>query len=177
VLFADIVGFTEKASALSPKALIAELNELFTGFDAIVAARGCERIKTIGDAYFAVSGLPLPESDHAFVLTQAARDMIAWLAKRNAAGGQAWEIRIGIHSGDAVSGIVGTSKYLYDVFGNTVNIASRMESASAPMRINLSRATEQRLGGRVALEPRESAEVKGKGRMEMFFVAQDPGGP
>ncbi len=170
VLFADIVGFTAKAAAFSPKDLIAELNEVFTGFDGIVARWRCERIKTIGDAYFAVAGIPRPEADHAFLLARAAQDMLAWLAARNAAGGHAWEIRIGIHSGDAVSGIVGTSKYLFDVFGNTVNVASRMESASLPMRINVSRATMERLGGRLPLESREPVEVKGKGPMEMFLL-------
>jgi len=170
VLFADIVGFTAKAAALSPKQLIAELNEIFTGFDAIVARRGCERIKTIGDAYFAVAGLPRPEPDHAYVLAEVGREMVAWLGSRNASGAHAWEIRVGIHSGDAVSGIVGTSKYLYDVFGDTVNIASRLESASQPMRINVSRATMERLRGRIPVEPRESMELKGKGLTEMFFL-------
>jgi adenylate cyclase len=170
VLFADIAGFTEKASKLAPKELVAELNEVFTAFDAILARRGCERIKTIGDAYFAVSGIPTPNPDHAFVLAGAAGEMIAWLAERNASGAHPWEIRVGIHSGDAVAGIVGTTKYLYDVFGDTVNIASRMESHSLPMRINVSRATADRLEGRLPLLPRERLEVKGKGPMEMFFV-------
>jgi class 3 adenylate cyclase len=170
-LFADIVGFTQKAALLSPKEVVAELNEIFTGFDAITARSGCERIKTIGDAYFAVCGIPRPESDHAFVLARAAQDMIAWLAERNSSGARTWEVRVGIHSGDAMAGIVGTCKYLYDVFGDTVNVASRMESASLPMRVNVSRATADRLGGRLPLEPRGPLEVKGKGVMEMYFLA------
>lgn len=169
-LFSDLVNFTGKAELLEPAELIAELNDIFTGFDAIMAKRGCERIKTIGDAYLAAAGIPDRVEDHSLLMVEAARDMIAFLADRNSLGHHKWEIRIGIHSGPAVAGIVGTNKYIYDVFGDSVNTASRMESHSLPMRINLSGATAALLDGRIPLESREGAEVKGKGLMDMFFV-------
>ncbi len=169
-LFSDLVNFTGKAETLDPATLIAELNDIFTGFDAIMAKRGCERIKTIGDAYLAAAGIPDRLEDHAGRMVGAARDMIAFLEERNARGGQEWEIRIGVHSGPAVAGIVGTNKYIYDVFGDSVNTASRMESNSLPMRINLSGVTAALVADRVPLERREGVEVKGKGSMDMFFV-------
>lgn len=169
-LFSDLVNFTEKAEKLEPATLIAELNDIFTGFDSIMSKRGCERIKTIGDAYLAAAGIPDRLEDHADRMVEAARDMISFLSERNAHGPHTWEIRVGIHSGSAVAGIVGTNKYIYDVFGDSVNTASRMESNSLPMRINLSAATAALVGGRFSLESRPGTEVKGKGSMEMFFV-------
>ncbi len=171
ILFSDIVGFTELASRFEPRELIAELNDLFTRFDAIMAGHGCERIKTIGDAYFAAAGIPEPMADHALALVDAARDMQKYLAERQNQGKTPWQVRIGIHSGPAVAGIVGTKKYLYDVFGDTVNTASRMESACEPGRINVSAATRDLLGDRVPLEARGSSPVKGKGSMDMFYIA------
>lgn len=169
-LFSDLVNFTSKAETLEPATLIAELNDIFTGFDAIMSKRGCERIKTIGDAYLAAAGIPDRLDDHAWRMAEAARDMIAFLAERNAHGPHQWEIRVGLHSGPAVAGIVGTNKYIYDVFGDSVNTASRMESNSLPMRINLSAATAALIEGRIPLEARSGVEVKGKGSMEMFFI-------
>lgn len=169
-LFSDLVNFTEKSSLLGPAATIAELNDIFTGFDAIMSKRGCERIKTIGDAYLAAAGIPDRLEDHALRMTEAARDMVAFLAERNRKGPHEWEIRVGVHSGPAVAGIVGRNKYIYDVFGDSVNTASRMESHSLPMRVNLSEETAALLGDRIPLEARESVEVKGKGLMRMFFV-------
>lgn len=170
ILFSDIVGFTEIAATMEPKELLAELDEIFTAFDSIMLSYGCERIKTIGDAYFSAAGIPEPHPDHAFAMVQAARDMLAWLEERNAESDRSWKIRIGIHSGSAVGGIVGTQRYIYDVFGDAVNTASRMEGASLPMRINISEATKDLLGGRVALTAREETEIKGKGLMRMYFV-------
>ncbi len=169
-LFSDLVDFTSKSETLDPATLIAELNDIFTGFDAIMAKRGCERIKTIGDAYLAAAGIPDRIEDHALRMTEAARDMIAFLGERNAHGPHRWEIRVGVHSGPAIAGIVGTNKYIYDVFGDSVNTASRMESNSLPMKINLSEATAALVAGRIPLESREGVEVKGKGSMRMFFV-------
>ena len=170
ILFSDIVGFTGISSTIEPKELISELNEIFTAFDDIMASRGCERIKTIGDAYFAAAGLPLPLEDHALAITRAAQDIVRFLVTRNASGKRAWEIRVGIHSGGAVGGIVGTRRYIYDVFGDTVNTASRMEAASLPMRINVSEATKTLIDGKVRLSPRETSDIKGKGPMRMYFV-------
>jgi class 3 adenylate cyclase len=170
VLFSDLVHFTEQTVRLDPETLLGELNDIFTAFDAIMAERGCERIKTIGDAYFAACGIPERHDDHAIRMAEAARDMIRWLERRNAEKPVKWEMRVGLHSGSAIAGIVGTNKYIYDVFGDTVNTASRMESHSEPMRINVSEATADLLGGKIPVEERGEIEVKGKGLMKMYFL-------
>lgn len=173
VLFSDLVNFTEKSFTLAPEELLGELNDIFTAFDRIMDESLCERIKTIGDAYFAVCGIPEPRDDHAFRMTDAARRMVAWLDERNKTSTVKWEMRVGIHSGSATAGIVGINKYIYDVFGDSVNTASRMESASLPMRINVSETTAALVSGRIPLEERGPIEVKGKGPMRMFFVRQE----
>jgi class 3 adenylate cyclase len=170
VLFSDLVHFTEQTVRLDPETLLGELNDIFTAFDAIMEERGCERIKTIGDAYFAACGIPERHDDHAIRMAEAARDMVRWLAKRNAEKPVKWEMRVGLHSGSAIAGIVGTNKYIYDVFGDTVNTASRMESHSEPMRVNVSEATASLLGGKIPVEERGEIEVKGKGLMKMYFL-------
>jgi len=170
VMFSDFVNFTGLSMLMEPADLIRELNELFTAFDDIVERYKCERIKTIGDAYLAVSGMPLADPEHAAKMVKIARDMLDFLDRRNANSAFKWEARIGIHSGPAVGAVVGVKKYLYDVFGDTINTASRMENLSAPQRINLSDATYQLVKDHVKVEPRELTEVKGKGRFQMYFV-------
>jgi class 3 adenylate cyclase len=170
VLFSDLVGFTKLSAELPPARLIAELNDIFTQFDTIIEANGCERIKTIGDAYLAVCGMPTPDPDHACRMVRAAVEMVAWLQRRNASSGIQWLVRVGIHSGPVVGAVVGVRKYIYDVFGDTVNTASRMESHSEPMRINVSAATRDSTRGRFAFAERAPVEVKGKGTMRMYFV-------
>lgn len=170
VLFSDLVGFTERSTHMAPEVLIGELNELFTGFDNLMVKHGCERIKTIGDAYMAVCGMPEPHANHAVHLVEAARDLLQFIDDRTRSGGLAWEMRIGVASGPVVAGIVGTNKYLYDVFGDTVNTASRMESLGTPSHIHVTEATWNRLGGRFHGEPREALLVKGKGTMTTYLI-------
>lgn len=170
VLFSDFVSFTSISATLPPQALIERLSAFFTEFDSLVEANGCERIKTIGDAYLAVCGLPQAHPDHAERLLKVALGMIKVVEDYNSGASTKWAIRIGLHSGAVVGGIVGTKKYIYDVFGDTVNTASRMESNSAPMRINVSEEFYLRIPGKSCFQERDLSEVKGKGQMRMFFV-------
>ncbi len=170
VLFTDLVDFTRVSAGLSPRQLIGELNDIVAGFDGIIHDHGCERIKTIGDAYFAASGIPEPNPDHALCLARAALAMRDWLAARNERSPVRWLMRLGLHSGEAVAGIVGTRRFIYDVFGDTVNMASRMEAASEPMRVNVSGATAALIAGRLPLEARGALPVKGAPPMEMHWL-------
>ena len=170
VYFSDIVGFTKMSSQLEPKLLIDELNEIFTQFDNIIEQYGCERIKTIGDAYMCVCGMPEENPQHASNVVSAALKILTYLENRNIEQDIKWQIRIGIHSGKVVGGVVGVKKYIYDVFGDTINTASRMESSSEPMKINISEATYQILQDSFICVPRGAFAVKGKGQMNMYFV-------
>ncbi len=169
VYFSDIVNFTTSSEHLDPVFLISELNDIFTAFDAVMEKYGCERIKTIGDAYMAVCGIPVPVPDHAERMVKAAIEILEYLTERNK-GDLVWRIRIGINTGQIVGGVVGVKKYIYDVFGDTVNTASRMESNSEPMRINVSRSTYEIVKGSFATTTRTPIEVKGKGLQDMFFI-------
>jgi len=170
VFFSDLVGFTAMSSVMDPKTLIAELNDIFTNFDNIIGAHRCERIKTIGDAYLAVCGMPLPDPGHARNMVNAAVEMVRWLEARNAAAPHQWKMRVGIHTGPVVGAVVGVKKYIYDVFGDTINTASRMESNSEPMRINLSENAHRLVRDDFVFFERPALEVKGKGSMRMYFV-------
>jgi class 3 adenylate cyclase len=170
VFFSDIVGFTRQSSKFAPQHLIDELNELFTAFDLIIEENKCERIKTIGDAYLAVCGMPAPDPDHASRMMNASIGIINYLEERNKKSEVKWQVRIGLHSGEVVGGVVGIKKYIYDVFGDTINTASRMESNSEPMQINVSEATYNILKDKYRFLEREPYEVKGKGKMKMFFL-------
>jgi adenylate cyclase len=170
ILFSDFVNFTQLTGTLDPRTLIDELNDLYTAFDEITERHGCERIKTIGDAYLAVCGMHPPVEDHAKRLVRAAREMVEFVKNRVSPAGCNWSIRIGINSGDVIGGIVGTKKYLYDIFGDAMNIASRMEANSEAMKINLSRSTWELVKDEFDCTERSAVEVKGKGSMEMFYV-------
>ncbi len=172
VFFSDFIDFTRAAEDLEPKQLIDELNELFTGFDNIVEGNGCERIKTIGDAYMFVCGMPAADPEHGPKAVRAAREIMTWITTRNTNGGIPWKLRMGLHSGPVVGGVVGVKKYIYDVFGDTINTASRMESMSEPMRINLSEATWALVKDEIPCVPRDPMEIKGKGTMRTYFVAE-----
>ncbi|MBM4397023.1 MAG: AAA family ATPase [Deltaproteobacteria bacterium] len=173
VCFCDLVDFTSRSAGLEPRVLVDELNDLFTAFDNIVASHGCERIKTIGDAYLAVCGMPDPAPDHADRILAAAAGIVEWLDERGRRSPLAWKLRVGVHSGRVVGGVVGVRKYIYDVFGDTINTASRMESACEPGRINVSDATVAIASGRWRFEERPPVEVKGKGPMRMFWLRRD----
>ncbi len=175
ILFADLVDFTRIAASMSARDLIGELNELFSVFDDIFERNDCERIKTIGDAYLAVGGSPTPGRDAAIRLVTAATQVQAYLRDRNRIfggpnGERRWEIRIGIHTGEIVAGIVGRKKYIYDIFGDSVNTASRIQECSAPMRIGISQDTAELVKARFALEEREPIRLKGKGWTSLFYL-------
>ncbi len=173
ILFSDIVNFTDCSTNLDPITLINELNDLFTRFDEIMEENECERIKTIGDAYLGVCGMPVHKDNHGHKLVKAAIEMVNFLRDRNKDNPIKWEIRIGIHSGEIVGGIVGTKKYIYDIFGDSVNIASRMENHSEPMAINISQDTYELIKDKYTCQIREPLEVKGKGLTNMYFVTLD----
>ena len=168
VFFSDIVGFTQLSAKLDPDVLIDELNRLFTAFDNIVEKHQCERIKTIGDAYLCVCGLPSENSSHAENIVQSAIEIIKYLEKRTAQ--IKWEVRIGIHTGKVIGGVVGIKKYIYDVFGDTINTASRMETHSVPMKINISETTYHQIKDKFKVIERGLIPVKGKGSMKMYFI-------
>jgi adenylate cyclase len=170
VCFVDIVQFTSAAAALPPEILIGELNDLFSAFDRIAEANRCERMKTIGDAYLYACGIPEPNDRHVQDAANAALEMIAYLTERNATASQQWQVRIGIHSGPVVGGIVGSKKYLYDIFGDTVNIASRLEALSEPMRINTSDEVRRRLEQEFLFSCTTQVTMKGKGLQVTCFL-------
>lgn len=171
VLFADLVGFTELGHSLSPEALVSLIDRYYRAFDEIIAQAGLEKIKTIGDSYMCAAGLPAPNPQHALLLFQAARNMLCWVEQDAAAGGYAHlQLRIGMHSGPVVAGVAGKTKYAYDIWGDTVNTAARMEQYGLPGRINLSEATRALLGDSVAAEAREPVDVKGLGLTSMYLA-------
>ena len=170
ILFSDLVGFTKLSSRLSAADLVRLINELFSEFDRLALELGIEKIKTIGDAYMSVGGLPEPRADHAHAVADMALAMIEVVERMNCELATPLQMRIGIHSGDVVAGVIGTHKFAYDIWGDAVNIASRMESHSLPNRIQVSAATHRHIHERFRLEPHGSVDVKGKGPMETYFL-------
>lgn len=174
VMFTDFKGFTTIAEKLSAVELVAEINEYFIEFDNIVQRHGVEKIKTIGDAYMAVGGLPTAKETHAEDVIQAALEIQEFVAKKKIEkGNSAFEIRIGVHSGPVVAGIVGIRKFAYDVWGDTVNTASRVESAGINGCINASAATYELIKDKFKCIQRGKVDVKGKGEIEMYFVVPE----
>ena len=170
VLFSDIVGFTDRCAALDPEEVLAELTDIFTEFDRIFTRHNCERIKTIGDAYLCVSGLPTPTDQHCANILAGAGEALHYLENRNLVKSHVWRMRFGVHTGRVVGGIVGTEKYIYDIFGDTVNTAARMEQLSEPMRINVSQAVRDTAPETFRFLERPAQDVKGKGMMKMYFL-------
>ena len=170
ILFSDIVGFTQMSSLLTPSDLVALLNDLFTRFDKRAELLGLEKIKTIGDAYMAAGGVPVPRADHADIVADMALGMLEDLAEFNRDNQMSLQMRIGLNSGPVVAGIIGFTKFSYDLWGSTVNVASRMESSSVIGKIQISPSTAKALSGRFDLQGREVIEVKGIGKVLTHFL-------
>lgn len=170
VLFADIVNFTRLAATVSPAGLVTLLNEVFSAFDDLAEEHGLEKIKTIGDAYMLVAGLPTPRPDHASATADMALAMQTAITRFQATPGDPLQIRIGLHSGPVTAGVIGTKKFAYDLWGDTVNIASRMETQGLPNCIQVAESTFQRLAHTHRFEKRGLIEVKGKGTMITYWL-------
>ncbi len=177
VLIADVVGFSDLTPAVSPGALTLLLEEIFGGFDGLVQARGLRKIKTVGNAYMAAAGVPEPSGDHAARAAHLALDMLEALDRFNERAGQALQVRIGIASGPVVAGVIGRRSYLYDVWGEAVNTASRMESHGVAGRVQVADRTRQLLGEAFQLEERGAIEVEGQGEMQTWFLGGRTGAP
>ena len=152
--------------------MVAELNEIFGAFDDICDELGVEKIKTIGDAYMAAAGLPKPCADHAQRCVRAGLRMLDYLEQRNRTSAFKWSLRVGVHSGPVVTGVVGKRKYAFDVWGDTVNVASRMESAGEAGRVNVSAYTYDLIRTEFECEYRGKVDAKGKGQIDMYFVTR-----
>ena len=172
ILFTDFAGFTQASSSMPPDRMVKELNEIFAAFDQITDECGVEKIKTIGDAYMAVAGVPIACSDHAQRCVKAGFQMVKYLADRNLKTAFKWNLRVGIHTGPVVAGVVGTKKLAFDIWGDTVNIASRMESSGESGRVNISAYTFDLIQEQFACMYRGKIGVKGKGEMDMYFVEE-----
>jgi adenylate cyclase len=175
VLFADIVGFTRIASRQSPHRTVQLLNELFSGFDRIAEQRELEKVKTIGDAYMLAGGVPVNRPDHAEACTEAAFEFLEAVKVFNRRHSLDWAIRIGMNSGPVVAGIIGTKKFSYDLWGDTVNIASRMESHGQPGKIQVSEATRKLLAGKYEFTPVGVIEIKNSSPMPTYLLTRKDG--
>ena len=170
VLFADLVGFTELSERLSASEVVALLDRVFAGWDALAARHGVEKIKTIGDAYMVAAGIPLPRGDHAEAIADMALAMGPELERSAIVNGVPLTARIGIDTGPVVAGVIGRAKFIYDLWGDTVNTASRMESHGIPGTIQVTERAYERLRDRYELRRRGSVDVKGKGRMTTYLL-------
>jgi class 3 adenylate cyclase len=183
VLFADVVDFTPLTERLPPERVVGVLDEVFSAFDELAQRHGLEKIKTIGDAYMVVAGLPEPRTDHAEAMAEMALDMQETIARLRRALGLELAIRVGMASGPAIAGVIGRRKFIYDLWGDTVNTASRMETHSPAGRIQVTAATYERLRDEYRFEERGAIEIKGKGRLPAYLLvgrraggAEDPAG-
>lgn len=177
VLFTDFKGFTSIADRMSPSDLVTQLNECFIVFDGIVEKYGLEKIKTIGDAYMCAAGIPSKGERNTYRIVKAAIEIQEWVhqnnAKRIAAGSEPWDIRIGVHTGPLVAGVVGKKKYAYDIWGTTVNIASRMESNGEPGKVNISAASYELIRSDFNCRYRGKIHAKNIGDIDMYFVESE----
>jgi class 3 adenylate cyclase len=170
VLFADIVGFTALSSRTSPEALVSMLDELFSVFDRLAEEHKLEKIKTIGDAYMVVAGVPEPSEQHAQSIARMGLDMLIALQDYSARHQTDLTIRVGIHTGSVVAGVIGRKKFIYDLWGDTVNTASRMESSGVPGRVHVTEVTYECLRAEFDFESRGTMEIKGKGQMTTYLL-------
>jgi guanylate cyclase len=170
ILFADVVDFTPKAEHLAPADVVGVLDHLFSHFDTLAERYGLEKIKTIGDCYMVAAGVPSPRPDHARALALMALDMLEAMRSSDDVGHLGLELRVGINSGPVVAGVIGRKRFLYDLWGDAVNTASRMESHGTSGRIQITRATYELLADEFECEPRGTIMVKGKGEMEAWYL-------
>ena len=170
VLFADLVNFTSLAARISPLELVSLLNEIFSKFDSLTEKYNLEKIKTIGDAYMVAGGLPVPREDHAEAIANMALDVQQFINNFKTNSGDSFEIRIGIHTGPVVAGVIGTKKFIYDLWGDTVNVASRMESQGVPGSIQVTAEMWEKLKDNYIFEERGLLEIKGKGKMITYWL-------
>ncbi len=174
VLFADLAGFTPWAGRTDPDEVVTFLDDLFSRFDALAASCGVEKIKTIGDSYMAVAGAPQPRSDHARAAMALARGMLAALAEVRSGPGLAMDLRIGLASGPVVGGVIGQKRILFDLWGDTVNLASRMESSGLPGRVQVAPSSWELLRDAFPFDEREAVDVKGLGVMTTYLLVEPP---
>ena len=173
VLFADIVDFTKLSQRETPEELVEGLDRIFTEFDTLAEKYGLEKIKTIGDAYMVVSGAPEPREDHAEVMVHFAVEMLEAMKQfRSISTGEQIQLRIGIHTGEVVAGVIGKKKFAYDMWGDAVNTAARMESHGEPDRIHVSEDFRNSAGDGFTFTERGKIDIKGKGMMKTYFLTQ-----
>ncbi|MDZ4205113.1 MAG: adenylate/guanylate cyclase domain-containing protein [Bacteroidales bacterium] len=174
VLFTDFVGFTKIAERLNPDQLVAELNTRFLEFDRIIVKHGLEKIKTIGDSYMCAGGIPIANTHNAVDIVKAGIEIKEYMdrvkIKREANGEDYWELRIGIHTGKVIAGVVGKNKFAYDIWGDAVNIASCMETSGIPGKVNISGATYEHIKGQFICSYRGKVSAKNKGKIDMYIV-------
>jgi len=170
ILFFDFVGFTNMTTQMNPQVLIEELSGIFTDFDEICSKHHATRIKTIGDAYMATTGLGTDDKNHAVNLVNTAIDFINYLNNRNQTAAYKWQCRIGIHSGSVIAGIIGKNRFAYDILGDDVNIAAKVESAGVPMKVTITEATKQLCANEFISESIGKVMLKRRGEMELFVV-------
>jgi guanylate cyclase len=170
ILFADLVGFTSLTAHMAPAEMVNLLNEIFSYFDSLVEKYSVEKIRTIGDNYMVAAGAPRPVPDHAHRLASMALDMLAYLEYRRSSNSFPVDFRIGISSGPVIGGVIGHKKFVYDIWGDAVNIASRMESQGVPGKIQITEPTHRLIHKDFHCERRGTVQVKGRGDMETWFL-------
>jgi adenylate cyclase len=170
IVFADIVNFTPFSGQMTPAEVVGVLNRIFSAFDRLVDLHRAEKIKTIGDGYMVAVGIPEPCDDHAAIAARLSLTMLETFGAIRREIDAPIELRVGIHTGPAIAGVIGERKFAYDIWGTTVNIASRMESHGSPGHVHVSKAVADRVAGQFKLVPRGAVEVKGAGLMETFWL-------